>query len=263
MKTLHIFKTGGKVIEDPEMLESFLHTFAAAEGPKILVHGGGKTATELAAKLGVPQQFNEGRRITDADTLDIAVMVYAGLINKRIVASLQSLGCNAAGFCGADGNIVRTKKRVHPQIDYGLVGDAGPDSVNRKLLNDLLDAGLVPVFCAITHDGNGNLLNTNADTMAAEIACALSERYETELTYCFEHSGVLRDKADETSLLPKMDPAIYAELKASGAISDGMIPKLDNAFAALERGVKKVIVCRANQPGTGTTLLREMKQQLS
>jgi acetylglutamate kinase len=264
METLHIFKTGGKVIEDPEMLAGFLNTFATIDGPKILIHGGGKTATELASKLGVPQQFNEGRRITDAATLDIAVMVYAGLINKRIVASLQSLGCNAIGLCGADGNSVRTKKRTHPQIDYGLVGDADPESVNRTFLSDLLDKGVVPVFCAITHDGDGNLLNTNADTMAAEIACALSEQYETELTYCFEHSGVLRDIADETSLLPKMDPAIYAELKSSGAISDGMIPKLDNAFAAMERGVKKVVICRADRPGKGTTLIRPVgSEQLS
>lgn len=245
MNTLYIIKIGGNIIDDEIKLSSFLKSFASIKGKKILVHGGGKLATKLADKMGVQQQMIDGRRITDAETLKIVVMVYAGYINKNIVAQLQSDGCNAIGLSGADGNLIQAHKRQHATIDYGFVGDI--DSVNTDLLKTLLDKGIAVVAAPITHDAKGILLNTNADTIAQEIATALSESYQTQLIYSFEKNGVLLDVNDENSVIPQISPAYYAELKEKQLIFAGMIPKLDNAFAALQKGVNKIIIGKAEQ----------------
>ncbi len=245
MEKLQIIKIGGNIIDDPNSLRSFLADFCRIEGLKILVHGGGKLATSLAERLGIPQTLVEGRRITDADTLDIAVMVYCGLINKNIVAALQASQCNAMGFCGADGNLVKSQKRTHAEIDFGYVGDVLRDGINVKQMTALLEAGIVPVISAITHDGAGTLLNTNADTMAAKIAVAMSASFDVSLICCFEKNGVLLDPENDESHLPVLNPQTYAELKEKGIISKGMIPKLDNAFEATRSGVRTVVVCHA------------------
>jgi acetylglutamate kinase len=242
---LLVIKIGGNIIDDETTLSSFLKSFAAIEGKKILVHGGGKLATKLADQLGIQQQLVDGRRITDAETLKIVTMVYAGYINKNIVAGLQSNGCSAIGLSGADGNLIQAHKRKHATIDYGFVGDI--DSVNTGLLQDLLENGIAVVAAPITHDGHGQLLNTNADTIAQEIAKALSGEYDVQLVYSFEKRGVLMDVNDENSLIPRIDPSYYAELKEKQLIFAGMIPKLDNAFAALQNGVKRVIIGRAEE----------------
>jgi acetylglutamate kinase len=244
MDKLYIIKIGGNIIDDEVKLASFLHAFAAIEGKKILVHGGGKLATRMAEAMGVQQQMVEGRRITDAETLKIVTMVYAGYINKNIVARLQALGCNAIGLCGADGNALRAHKR-QASIDYGFVGDV--DAVNAPLLNSLLQQNHTVVLAPITHDGNGGLLNTNADTIAQETATALSGSFDTELIYSFEKSGVLLDVNDEKSVIPSITPSSYRQLKAEGKIFAGMIPKLDNTFVALNKGVKKVMIGMAEE----------------
>jgi acetylglutamate kinase len=242
-ETLHIIKVGGHIIDDEAKLASFLTAFAALPGRKVLVHGGGKLATRLAEALKIPQQMVEGRRITDGETLRIVTMVYAGHINKNIVAALQSRHCPALGITGADGDAIRSHRRVKGSIDYGFVGDV--DSVNVPLLTGLLEQGLAIVMAPITHDGNGQLLNTNADTIAQELARGLSGTYRTVLLYSFEKSGVLLDVDDEHSVVPRMTPSYYAELRADGKIFAGMIPKLDNAFRALESGVDRVLIGRA------------------
>ncbi|HEY6900504.1 MAG TPA: acetylglutamate kinase [Puia sp.] len=258
---LSIIKIGGNIIDDEDRLAGFLDSFAAVPGKKILVHGGGKLATKVAEGLGVQQQMVDGRRITDAETLKIVTMVYAGTINKSIVAQLQARGCSAIGLTGADGNAILSHKRTHASIDYGWVGDV--DSVNTSLLTSLLMLDKPLVFAPITHDGKGQLLNTNADTIAQELARGLSTGFEVTLVYSFEKSGVLRDASDESSVIGRINPAYYEELKASGAIFAGMIPKLDNAFAALRSGVKKVIIGKAEElpslltGATGTTILHE------
>lgn len=258
---VYIIKIGGNIIDDEQKLSAFLASFAAVEGKKILVHGGGKLATRLAEQMGVQQQMVDGRRITDAETLKIVTMVYAGYVNKNIVAQLQSNGCNAIGLTGADGNLILAHKRVHATIDYGFVGDV--DTVNTKLLKNLLDNDIAVVAAPITHDGNGLLLNTNADTIAQEIATSLAAHYPTTLIYSFEKSGVLLDVEDETSVIPKIDAAYYATLKEKQLIFAGMIPKLDNAFAALNRGVSSVIIGKAEQlpklinGQSGTTISHE------
>jgi acetylglutamate kinase len=244
-EVLYIIKIGGNIIDDEKKLSLFLKDFASIAGKKILVHGGGKLATKLAEKMGVEQQMIDGRRITDAETLKIVTMVYAGYINKNIVAQLQSHGCNAVGLTGADGNMIRAHKRKHATIDYGFVGDI--DSVNTGLLKTLLDQDITVVTAPITNDISGTLLNTNADTIAQEIAKELSALYKTELIYSFEKSGVLTDVNDESSLIPVITPGYYAALKSKQLIFAGMIPKLDNAFAALESGVHKVIIGKAEQ----------------
>ena len=241
--TLHVIKVGGNIIDDENRLEEFLSSFAGSPGGKILVHGGGKLATRLAEDLRIPQQMVDGRRITDADTLKIVTMVYAGFINKNIVASLQSKGCNAMGLCGADAGIVTAHKRVHPTMDFGFVGDV--DRVDADTIAGLIDSGLTLVIAPITHDGNGQLLNTNADTIAQEIARALSARFRTTLVYCFEKPGVLMDADDDASLIPHITPGTYEKLKAEKRIFAGMIPKLDNAFSALRAGVDKVVIGKA------------------
>lgn len=258
---LSIIKIGGNIIDDEARLSAFLDSFAGIPGKKILVHGGGKLATKVAEGLGIKQELVDGRRITDAETLKVVTMVYAGTINKGIVAQLQARGCAAMGLTGADGNAILSHKRVHPSIDYGYVGDV--DMVNTSLLTSLLLLDKTLVFAPITHDGKGMLLNTNADTIAQELARALSTGFEVSLIYSFEKSGVLLDAEDESTVIPRINAADYADLKARQVIFAGMIPKLDNAFAALRQGVVRVIIGQAEQlplllaGKSGTTIQNE------
>jgi len=235
---LTLIKIGGNIIDNPSELEQFLSDFSKIEGLKVLVHGGGKSATKMAQSVGLVPQMVDGRRITDAPMLDIAVMIYAGQINKNIVAQLQANNTNAVGFTGADGNLILSEKRNHPTIDYGFVGDV--KNINTDLLQKLLSLEITPVFCAITHDKNGQLLNTNADTIASELSIALSEVFEVTLNYCFEKPGVLYDSEDDSSVIAAMDTVLYSKLKEEGAIHSGMIPKLDNCFNSLSKGVQKI-----------------------
>ncbi|TGE14217.1 acetylglutamate kinase [Hymenobacter elongatus] len=250
-EVLKIFKIGGGILDDPDQLGRFLSELARVPGRTLLVHGGGKGASQMLQRLGLEPQLVQGRRITDAATLDIVTMFYAGKTNKQIVALLQQRGINALGLSGADGNSIRATKRPVQAIDYGFVGDLSEQSVNTALLHQLLQAGIMPVFCAITHDGQGQLLNTNADTIASALARALAGAYAVELHFCFEKDGVLADVHDEQSVLAQITPEVYHTLKASGAIAAGMVPKLDNAFAALAAGVEKVVIesaLRINEP---------------
>jgi len=240
METLKIIKIGGNVIDNSEALESFLKGFASIQGQKILVHGGGKLATKLADQMNVPVNMTNGRRITDADTLDIITMVYAGKINKNIVAKLQSYQCNSVGFSGADGNTIVSNKRPIIPIDFGYVGDV--KLVNTETVDILLKGNLTPVFCAITHDENGQLLNTNADTIASELAIGFSKLYNTQLYYCFEKNGVLLDIENDDSVVENIDSETYKTLKEDGVIADGMLPKLDNCFHAISHNVEKVCI---------------------
>ncbi|HRE64524.1 MAG TPA: acetylglutamate kinase [Ferruginibacter sp.] len=244
MNKLYIIKIGGNIIDDENKLSSFLDKFAQIEGAKILVHGGGKLATKVAEAMGVPQQMMDGRRITDAETLKIVTMVYAGAINKNIVASLQSKNVNALGLSGADANVILAHKRVHPTIDYGFAGDI--DKVNSSFIDLLLNQGISLVFAPITFDGKQTLLNTNADTVAQELAKAMSSHYHVSLIYCFEKNGVLLDATDDDSVINHVDEAAFAEMKEKGAVSAGMIPKLQNAFAALDAGVQSVVIGHAD-----------------
>jgi len=243
MAKLFVIKIGGNIIDDEIKLSSFLKDFAAIEENKILVHGGGKLATKLAEQLHIPQQIVEGRRITDAETLKVVTMVYAGYINKNIVAKLQSYDCNALGLCGADGDVILAHKRQHPVMDYGFVGDV--DIINVDLISTLLEKNIALVLAPITHDQQGQLLNTNADTIAQEIAKALSISYDVHLIYSFEKAGVLFDANDESTVISSITREKYLQLKAKQKIFAGMIPKLDNAFAALNSGVRKVIIGKA------------------
>lgn len=240
---LYIVKIGGNIIDDDTRLSSFLQSFAQIPGKKILVHGGGKLATRMAEKLEIPQQLIDGRRITDAETLKIVTMVYAGYINKNIVAQLQAAGCNAIGLSGADAGAILAHKRNHPTIDYGFAGDI--DAIHTAFLQLLLGLGLSVVVSPITHDGSGQLLNTNADTIAQEMAKGLSGEYDVELIYSFEKSGVLLDVNDDTSVISRINFSSYQQLKTEGKIVAGMIPKLDNAFAALQAGVSRVVIGKA------------------
>src|SRR5580704_13093055 len=233
MQSLHIIKIGGNVIDNSENLYHFLKDFTALPGNKILVHGGGKVATQLSETLGIEPKLVDGRRITDIETLRVVTMVYGGLINKNIVAQLQRFGTNAIGLTGADGNFIRTKKRPVKTIDYGFVGDMDEKSIDPKSIEKLMEAGFTPVFCAITHDGEGQLLNTNADTIASALAMSLADLYETTLIYCFEKKGVLQDIDDDGSIIRELDPVRYEELKKKQIIHSGMLPKLDNAFTAI------------------------------
>ena len=239
---LRIFKIGGGIIDRETDLMEFVRLFANVSGPKILVHGGGKGASDMMKNLGIAPQLVNGRRITDAATLDIVTMFYAGKTNKQLVAALQSRGVNALGLSGADGNVIRAAKRPVREIDYGFVGDLNEASVDAVLIQRFLNLGLTPVFCAINHDGHGQLLNTNADTVAASLAKALSTHYGVELHFCFEKRGVLQNIDDENSVIKKMTLTNYGLLKESGIIADGMLPKLENAFEALRFGVKNVII---------------------
>lgn len=243
---LYVVKIGGNVIDNSENLYHFLKDFKALKGHKILIHGGGKIASKLSADLGIEPKMLDGRRITDADTLRIVTMVYGGLINKNIVAQLQRFGTNAIGLTGADGNTIVAKKRKVKEIDYGFVGDTDENSVNHKSIDALLHAGFAPVFCALTHDGDGQLLNTNADTIASAVAVAMAGDYDTTLIYCFEKKGVLKDIDDEDSLIKDIDQAHYEQLKSEKVIHSGMLPKMDNAFTAIACGVSAVIIGHAD-----------------
>lgn len=244
---LLVIKIGGNIIDDDKVLSDFLEKFSALQGKKILVHGGGKVATRLAAEMGIEAKLIDGRRITDGEMLKVVTMVYAGLSNKQVVAKLQARGCDAIGLSGADGNSIKCIKRPVKEIDYGFVGDIMHDSVNTATLKKLLDSGLVPVFSAITHNGQGQLLNTNADTIASALAVALAGTYETSLIYCFEKNGVLRDVNDGNSVIPEITSTDFGKLKEAGVIADGMIPKLQNAFDAIAKGVNDVYIGHAGQ----------------
>ena len=245
-----IYKIGGGIIDDAAELSKFLELLSQVPGPKILVHGGGKGASTMMRELGLEPQLVNGRRITDAATLDIVTMFYAGKTNKQVVAELQKVGVNALGLSGADGNVIRGHKRLVKDIDYGFVGDLTPASVSHSLLGSLLAQGITPVLCPIIHDGQGQLLNTNADTIASAVAVALTASFRVTLHYCFEKNGVLRDIADDQSVITEINSATYAELKQQGIIADGMLPKLENAFAALHQGVDKVIIGHALNIGS-------------
>lgn len=252
MDKLTIIKVGGKIVEEEATLRKLLQDFYALEGYKILVHGGGRSATKIASQLGIESQMVEGRRITDAETLKVVTMVYGGLVNKNIVAGLQSLNVNALGLTGADMNLIRSEKRPVTTVDYGYVGDV--KEVNATLLVSLIKQGIVPVLAPLTHDKEGNMLNTNADTIAGETAKALATSFDVTLVYCFEKKGVLRDENDDNTLIPLINRNTFTQLVTEGIIQGGMIPKLENSFQAIEAGVKEVIITKADAiaPGQGT-----------
>lgn len=237
---LSVIKIGGNIINDEAKLNAFLLDFAQIDGHKILVHGGGKIATQLNTKLGIETIMHEGRRITSSENLDVVTMVYAGLINKKITSTLQGYNCNALGLSGPDANCILAKKRTPTPIDFGWVGDI--ESVNSTTIEMFLGHSIAPVFCAISHDGKGQLLNTNADTIASEIAIGMSSIYTTELIYCFEKDGVLLDPSDDSSVISEINSNTYTSLKKNQVITDGMIPKVDNCFHALQNHVSKVII---------------------
>jgi len=245
MESLYVIKIGGNIVDNPTLLTACLAAFATIEGHAILVHGGGKLATSLAKDMGIEQTMIEGRRVTDSDTLKIVTMVYAGNINKNIVAQLQSIGVNAIGLTGADGNLIQAHKRMDKSIDYGFVGDI--DSINQNLLQSIITNGMKLVVAPITHDGHGQLLNTNADTIAQAIAVAMANQYKVHLIYGFEQEGVLFDIQDPSSVVANLDQAIYATLKKDKRIFEGMLPKIDNAFSALDGGVASVIIGKAEK----------------
>ena len=286
---IKVVKIGGNVVDNPELLREFVKDFAAMPGMKVLIHGGGVMASQMQKSMGMTPIMVEGRRVTDEETLKVVTMVYAGWCNKNIVALLQGAGCNAIGLCGADGNVIKASKRppvfvesLGENVDYGYVGDVKADSVNSAFIYSLLEKGIVPVFNAINHDGEGNLLNTNADTIASSVAMALagykyrSRRdvcsacedcihcsddgrltHEVELIFCFEKDGVLYDKDDDSSVIPEINREKFAELKAEGRVADGMIPKLSNSFKAIDNGVARVIIKHARNVlnDKGTTLI--------
>jgi len=251
MEKLTLIKVGGKIVEEASTLKSLLEQFSKIPGNKVLVHGGGRSATQVAGQLGIETKMVEGRRITDEAMLKVVTMVYAGLVNKNIVAQLQANGINSLGLTGADINYMRSDKRKPNPIDYGFVGDV--KEVNTDILADLIARGIVPVLSPITHDGKGNLLNTNADTIAQEAAVALAKRFDVSLIYCFEKDGVLKDENDDSSVIPLITKSDFEAYKADGTISGGMIPKLDNAFTAISKGVKEVVITSANHILSGGT----------
>ena len=285
---IKVVKIGGNVVDNPVLLREFVKDFAAMPGMKILIHGGGVMASQMQKEMGMAPKMIEGRRVTDEETLKVVTMVYAGWCNKNITALLQAEGCNAIGLTGADGNAIKARRRppVHveslgTEVDYGFVGDVTADSVNAKFIYSLLQQGIVPVFNAINHDGKGNLLNTNADTIASSVAIAMANykyrtprevcsrceectfcsddgrlTHETELIYCFEKDGVLYDKDDDSSVIAEINKEKFAELKAQGIVADGMIPKLSNSFKAIDNGVARVIIKHARnlRSSLGTTL---------
>ncbi|HEY8916146.1 MULTISPECIES: acetylglutamate kinase [unclassified Chitinophaga] len=250
---LFVIKVGGNVIDNPALLQSFLEDFAAIKGPKILIHGGGKIATRIGDQLGIESNYVNGRRITDAATIDVVTMVYGGLVNKQLVAKLQAVGCNAIGMTGADANVIPAVKRPVKEIDYGFVGDINTANLNVGPLKAMLDAGLTPVFAPLTHDAHGQMLNTNADTIASSLAIALSAHYEVRLIYCFEKKGVLRDAQDDNAVINLINRSIYAELLEQKVLTDGILPKLENAFSAIESGVKEVLIGHAADVRSNTT----------
>lgn len=241
---LTVIKVGGKIVEEEASLNQLLNDFAAIEGNKVLVHGGGRSATRIATQLGIESQMVNGRRITDAETLKVVTMVYGGLVNKNIVAGLQARKVNALGLTGADMDVIRSVKRPVKDVDYGFVGDV--EKVNANLLADLISKGVVPVMAPLTHDGKGNMLNTNADTIAGETAKALSAYFDVTLVYCFEKKGVLRDENDDDSVIPHITRQEFEQYVADGVIQGGMIPKLENSFEAINAGVSEVIITLAS-----------------
>ena len=252
---LTIIKVGGKIVENSESLNALLKDFAAVEGKKLLVHGGGRSATQMAARLGVETKMVDGRRITDEAMLEVVTMVYGGLVNKRIVAGLQALGIDAVGLTGADMNIVLSDKRKVSAVDYGWVGDV--KRVNAEAVATLIGSGCCPVVAPLTHDGCGHLLNTNADTMAGEMAKAMAAHYDVTLMFCFEKPGVLADENDDSRLIPTITPSVLDDLKRRGVVSGGMIPKLDNAIACVSAGVESVVITQADRiadPYAGTKI---------
>ncbi len=260
MKQLFVIKIGGNVIDNPAALDSFLDDFSKINGPKILVHGGGKIATRIGDKLGIVSKYVDGRRITDDDTIDLVTMVYAGLVNKKIVAALQSKSCNAIGVTGADANIIPAIKRPVSSkpgstfgIDFGWVGDVKRENIQVAPLDALLESGISPVFAPLTHDGAGNMLNTNADTIASVVAVALSAVYNVRLMYCFEKKGVLENVEDENSVIGLIDNDKFQQLKRDNKLFAGIIPKIDNAFDAIHAGVSEVLIGDANDLTSNTT----------
>ena len=252
---LTIIKVGGKIVENSESLNALLKDFASVEGKKLLVHGGGRSATQMAARLGVETKMVDGRRITDEAMLEVVTMVYGGLVNKRIVAGLQALGIDAVGLTGADMNIVLSDKRKVSAVDYGWVGDV--KRVNAEAVATLIGSGCCPVVAPLTHDGCGHMLNTNADTMAGEMAKAMAAHYDVTLMFCFEKPGVLADENDDSSLIPTITPSVLDDLKRRGVVSGGMIPKLDNAIACVSAGVESVVITQADRiadPYAGTKI---------
>jgi acetylglutamate kinase len=253
MEKVFVIKIGGNVIDDPQALEKFLSDFAAVKGRKILVHGGGKIATRLGDKLGILSNYVDGRRITDDATIDLVTMVYGGLVNKKIVASLQAHHCNALGITGADGNLLPADKRPVKTIDFGWVGDVRAAEIPVDRWQLLLDNHFIPVLAPLTHDGTGHILNTNADTMASAIAVALSAQYMVRLLYCFEKKGVLESVNDENSVIRNINRNAYAQLKSEQKLFAGILPKIDNAFAAIEAGVAEVLIGHAEDLIRNTT----------
>jgi acetylglutamate kinase len=249
MDRITIIKVGGKVVENTDSLNSFLDQFVRISGNKLLIHGGGTLATNIAGKLGIETKMVDGRRITDKEMLDVVTMVYGGLINKTIVAGLQARNCNAIGLSGADLDLVRAKKRATEPIDFGFVGDV--EEVNSKELRLLIDENIVPILAPLSHDGKGSILNTNADTITSEIAKELSNYFNVYLFYCFEKQGVLRDENDESSIIYDIDHDTFMEYVESGIISQGMIPKLENAFSAKRKGVREVLITNSESIATG------------
>lgn len=254
MNKLYIIKIGGNVLDNELALGQFQKDFASIQAPKILVHGGGKIATKLGDQLGIESKYVKGRRITDEATLDLVTMVYGGLVNKQMVASLQALDCNAMGVTGADGNLIRAVKRPVKEVDYGFVGDITPESVNSTLLYFLLKQNVIPVFAPLTY-ANGVMLNTNADTIASVLAIALSKHFDVRLIFCFEKKGVLKDVANEDSVIRELNTGLYQKLLKEGSFVDGILPKLENAFAAINAGVREVLI------GDATHLTRNTGQE--
>lgn len=245
MNKLFIIKIGGNVLDNPESLKKFLQDFASIKEPKILIHGGGKIATRLGEQLGIESNYVNGRRITDSQTLDLVTMVYGGLVNKQIVASLQKLECNAMGVTGADGNLIKAKKRPVKDIDYGFVGDITTESVNSTLLYFLLKQNIVPVFAPLTY-ADGTMLNTNADTIASVLAVSMGKHFDVRLIFCFEKKGVLRDVNNTDSVIRHLPKKLYEDLLTKNVFADGILPKLENAYAAIHAGVKEVLIGEAN-----------------
>ena len=255
MQKLNVIKVGGQIVEEPETLQALLSRFAAVEGLKVLVHGGGRAATRIASQLGIESKMVGGRRITDEPMLQVVTMVYGGLVNKNIVAKLQALGVNALGLTGADLGYMRSDKRPVKEIDYGFVGDV--KDVDSSVMAKLIADGVVPVLAPLTHDGNGNLLNTNADTIAAEAAKALARHFDVTLTFCFEKKGVLSNPDDDDSVISQITREDFEKYVADGTVAGGMIPKLENAFDAISKGVSRVVITKADELGnnTGTVIV--------
>jgi len=253
MEQLFVIKIGGNVIDSEKNLSAFLDDVANIKGKKILIHGGGKIATRIGEQLGIAPNYTNGRRITDAATIDLVTMVYGGLVNKKIIAQLQAKGCNAIGLTGADANIIPAEKRPVKEIDYGFVGDVKENKINTAILTSLLENSLVPVFAPLTHDEKGQVLNTNADTIASSLAVSLSEKYQVRLIYCFEKKGVLENVADDNSVITLITKDIYKYLLEQHKLFDGILPKIDNAFAAIGNGVQEVIIGDARDISVNVT----------